>query len=272
MADRQETIKLIRLLGNTIYLTNNVIEYPDMENMGNMGNISFNEVISMFSSSNMLNLLSISRQNVYIDHDLFVKTLNIALKDEFIITDVRYLEYVEKINTIQHGNIKIPREIFLLNNLVHLHISGCILPDNLDLSGIRNVVDLKISGSIMGRIPDSLVNLDKLEYLTLSHNLITIIPSGIFAKSLIVLDLDSNPIDKLPDDICDLPFLRSIMINHTGIENLSKKFLKLRGKCNIMFCNTPLAFNYNEHMKSLTGVDKYEYIYTSDHAEFPNML
>lgn len=91
-----------------------------------------------------------------------------------------------------------------------------------------NIQSLDIYYYDMRKIPDEIINLKYLKYLSITDCGIKIFSKKIFElNKLKSLDLDNNNIDEIPDGICNLTELEHLDLNNNGIKNFSEEICKL---------------------------------------------
>jgi Leucine-rich repeat (LRR) protein len=99
---------------------------------------------------------------------------------------------------------------------------------NAIVSG-AHVTELYIDGKHLLRVPESIGNLERLEKLNLSENLLKALPESMGRlKSLRELDLSHNELTTLPEWVGKLKDLEGLVVNHNRLSKLPDSIVQLR--------------------------------------------
>ncbi|XP_052269021.1 malignant fibrous histiocytoma-amplified sequence 1 homolog isoform X2 [Dreissena polymorpha] len=111
----------------------------------------------------------------------------------------------------------IPLVVFELATLEVLDLENTKINNVPELSTI-SLRELYLCKNFLSKVPPSLFNLNHLQILDMSHNLLQVMPDEISrVKSLVVLRLNNNQIERIPQKIRDLSNLEELNISYNRI-------------------------------------------------------
>ncbi len=122
-----------------------------------------------------------------------------------------------------------PNSIFDLYKIEKLRIRSACLKFVPKRIGALNRLKLFSLGNMVEEIPDSIIELKRLEYLYLGNNLLTQIPVNVFLlRNLKTLHLQKNRIKKITESIGKLENLELLNLKGNKIRDLPKNLLNLK--------------------------------------------
>jgi len=123
---------------------------------------------------------------------------------------------------------EIPNVVFTLEKLVWLCLIGNnIVSINPSIHGLTDLSNLLLTNNSIRKLPPELFKLD-LAALYLDGNNITEIPADIYkCKHMLIMRFDNNPLLKvIPNEIGEMPRLRSLDLRYNSIQSLPMTFKK----------------------------------------------
>lgn len=173
--------------------------------------------LKLFPKWNLLNLYNLE----HLDFNYFNFIENIP--SEIDCLNLKILEISD------HRDIYISSNLYNLINLNRLKLSDCSiyeLPDNIN--NLVNLEELYFHNNQMEILPENFKGLKKLEILSITYNNIFDIKSICSLTNLRQLNLETNNIEKIPNDIIKLQFLSKLNLSHNYITYIPDSLKELQ--------------------------------------------
>eukprot|EP01101_Sappina_pedata_P008174 TRINITY_DN4489_c0_g1_i1.p1 TRINITY_DN4489_c0_g1~~TRINITY_DN4489_c0_g1_i1.p1 ORF type:complete len:806 (+),score=282.62 TRINITY_DN4489_c0_g1_i1:132-2420(+) len=121
---------------------------------------------------------------------------------------------------------EIPEDLFLLSSLKIIDFTSnsiSVLPSDFEL--LFELTELLLSNNSIGNVPESLMTLGCLETLNLSNNQISSLAGA--PANLVILDLENNLLQSLPEQLSNLEYLSEFYISGNPLRELPELVFKL---------------------------------------------
>jgi len=151
--------------------------------------------------------------------------------------------------TGEHSLTKLPQAVFNLSKLENLHFGGT-----------------EYKKMEVNEVSAKLTELTALQFLNLSYNSLTDIPSGFsHLKNLVLLNLEGNNLTGLRKEIGDLSKLKELNIGKNQITLLPDSLRQLTGLRELNIDDNPIVGKLKEEVTGLTPREIFSLIFPSAH-------
>lgn len=133
-------------------------------------------------------------------------------------------------------------------NLSHRNIK--VIP--ADIAKLTSIKILLLNDNKILMPPEEISHLKQLESLSLEHNQLTVLPSGIvlLSSTLLFLNLSYNPLTSLSPAVGQLENLKSLWLGHTGLLSFPDHICSL-----YKLTHLSLEGNHISHIASTTPIE-----------------
>ncbi len=211
----------------------------------------------------LVDRFKLSKDRLYFTYDKRKNDINL---EAIIITSksrlnelIRYLYNFSELKLLSIFGVNIfniPKEISLLD-ISHLRINCGFLREIPNfIYSMHQLEELDLEDNYISYIDDSISLLDNLKHLTLSHNLISKLPRGLFDLKLSSLNMRRNLLRKIGSEIGEMSELEYLNLSINQIRKIPRELFNIDLKYLILDGNflrsIPNDINKLVHLKHLS--------------------
>ena len=247
-------------------ISKNKITTLRVESVAMLNRILTPDAINYFKNIRCLDLQWNSWSNLQYEKGFF-KEMAVKIKlpsnEEAAIIElpegIGLMTWLEEVNLKGNKIQKLPQGLFQLSELKKLNLYGnkmAELPDSF--STLTELTHLNLSNIEFASIPKSIFSLGKLQVLDLSwnKNIVELSPSIAELKNLEELNLESNALTDIPDEIGGLKKLKKVSLSYNKLTAFPAAILKLEELESLEIGNQQIA----ELPKNLKGLANLKYL------------
>lgn len=141
------------------------------------------------------------------------------------------------------GLEEIPKELFRLQNINHIHLANNKLSSiPKEIKNLNYLKYFNISGNCFTQFPSSVLECENIESLDISNNAITILPQNFYHSfpKIYKLDISNNNLTYILPKITSLKSLEILIASYQKLENIPEELFNLRKLRELDFSNNAI--------------------------------